>query len=357
MNNPTLGAERVKLVTKRAAQWLLESGIQQPCGAVARYYRCDTQKMQPVSTEITAYAAATLVYLHRLTGDVRCLEAGLRAGRYLTRVAWNPALATIPFEGPPQELAYFFDAGIIARGLLALWRATGEGEFFETAAGCARSMAGDFRGPAGYHAILALPGKQPAPGDGRWSRGPGCYQLKAAMAWLDLGEVSLYEGALAGFLDTHPAFLEAAPDRENLMDRLHAYCYFLEGLLPRTAHPGCALALRQGIGRVGGLVRDIGPAFERCDVWAQLLRLRLMAAALGVGGLDAAAAEQEAAVVAGFQYDSADPRLDGGFCFGRKASERMPFANPASTAFSVQALAMWEQYQQGAFHPDTLDLI
>jgi hypothetical protein len=104
-------------------------------------------------------------------------------------------------------------------------------------------------------------------------------------------------------------------------------------------------------------LRDIAPAFERADVCAQLLRLRLYAAALGADALDVAAAEQEAATVTGFQYDNADPRLDGGFCFGRKASQPMPFANPASTAFCVQALAMWEQYQQGSFRPGTLDLI
>jgi hypothetical protein len=352
-------------LTHRAARWFLKSGIQQPSGGVARYYRTDTRKLQAVSTEITGYAAATLAYLYRLTGDAGCREAAVRAGRFLTRVAWDPALGTVPFECRPENgsrraPAYFFDAGIIARGLMALWRATGEAEFLETATACARSMADDFRGPSGYHAALSLPEKQPLAADGRWSRQPGCYQLKPAMAWLETGAgryTRLYEMALAGCLTTHSAFLDAEPDPERVMDRLHAYCYFLEGLLPRATQPNCAPVLRDGILRAGGLLREIGPSFERSDVCAQLLRLRIYAAALGVAPLDTNLAEEEAAKIWGYQLDDPDPRVHGAFSFGRRASEPAPFANPASTAFSVQALEMWRQHQKGEFQPDVLELI
>ena len=107
---------------------------------------------------------------------------------------------------PAARATYFFDTGIIARGLVALWRVSGETEFLQAARGCARSMANDFRGPAGYHPVLSLPDKQPVAGDGRWSREPGCYQLKSAMAWLELGDeryTNLYEELLDGFLATH----------------------------------------------------------------------------------------------------------------------------------------------------------
>jgi hypothetical protein len=373
MHNPAPGANHTSLRideptlnwTDRAAGWFLESGIQRPSGGVARYYRADARTFQAVSTEITGYAAATLAYLHTLTGDARCLEAAVRAGRFLTRVAWDPALGTIPFECQPQDdsrraLAYFFDAGITARGLAALWRATGEAEFLETGRACLRSMAEDFRGPSGYHAALSLPGKQPLAGDGRWSREAGCYQLKSAMAWLELGDArytDLYESVLADSLRSHSSFLEAEPERERLMDRLHAYCYFLEGLLPRASRADCAAALRDGIVRVGGLLRDIGPVFERSDVCAQLLRLRIHAAALKIAPLDVKLAEQEAAKVRAYQFDDPDPRLHGAFSFGRRGSELTPFANPASTAFCLQAIEMWRQHQKGDFRASTLGLI
>lgn len=318
--------------------------------------------MRAASTEITGYAAASLVFLHRLTGDSRALDAAVRAGRFLTRVAWNPALAIMPFELNPAATppAYFFDAGIIARGLFALWRSTGDGEFRDVAVACARSMARDFRGPSGYHPVLELPGKQPLAGNGRWSREPGCYQLKAAMAWLETGDeefVSLYEAALDGFLPAHASFLDNEPDTERVMDRLHAYCYFLEGLLPRAARPDCAAVLRDGIQRVRRLLEAIAPRFVRSDVCAQLLRIRLYAAALGVATLDAPAAEDEAARILTFQYRDPAARLDGAFCFGRRGSELAPFANPVSTAFCVQALETWRQFQHGEFRADPRELI
>jgi len=359
-----ISASRFSL-TNRAAGWLLESGIQQVSGGVARYYRADTGEFRAVSTEITGYATAALLSLDPATGQRRCLDAAIRAGRYLTRVAWNPALGTMPFEcGERDELAYFFDLGIVARGLAALWRATGEAEFLETAAGCVRSMAADFRGASGYHPVISLPGKAPVEGDGRWSRRPGCYQLKAAMAWLDAAAAGcgdnfrqLYEEALAGFLAAHASFLEAEPGRERLMDRLHAYCYFLEGLLPRAGEARCARVLREGIERVGRLRKEIRPEFERSDVCAQLLRLRLYAAGLGAAPLDAAQAESEAAAIQGFQFHDPDPRLSGGFSFGRKAGGLAPFVNPVSTIFCTQALEMWDQHLSGRFQAEVQNLI
>jgi hypothetical protein len=141
------------------------------------------------------------------------------------------------------------------------------------------------------------------------------------------------------------------------MDRLHAYCYFLEGLLPRATRSDCAPVLCAGIARVGRLLREIAPAFERSDVCAQLLRLRIYAAALEVAPLDAGLAEEEAAKLRASQFSDPDPRLHGAIAFGRRASELAPFANPVSTAFSLQALEMWQRSQEGVFRADTLDLI
>ena len=98
------------------------------------------------------------------------------------------------------------------------------------------------------------------------------------------------------------------------MDRLHAFCYFLEGLLPRSGDARCAAALRDGIGRCAWHLRDIAPEFERSDVYAQLLRIRLYADWLGVEPLDRAAAEFEAERLAAFQADDSvphNPRMMG----------------------------------------------
>ncbi len=352
-------------VTCRATAWLLRSGIQSPSGGVSRYYRTDHREYRAVSNEITGYAVSALVWLHEETGRPDCLNAALRAGRYLTRHAWQPSLATIPFENDGESrYAYFFDLGIVVRGLLALWRKTGEAEFRDVAEACGRSMAGDFRGPDGYHPVLSLPGKQPAPGEARWSRLPGCYQLKSALAWHGLERATachdfgaLYDAALAALLPDHAAFLTAESDRIETMNRLHAYCYFLEGLLPRATLPPCAGALSEGIGLVSHLLREIGPEFARSDVYAQLLRVRLYAAATGAVPLDRSLAAQEASALSEFQFSSGDPQVSGAFCFGRRAGALMPFANPVSTVFAIQALRMWDRWREGTFTPDVHHLI
>ena len=111
--------------------------------------------------------------------------------------------------------------------------------------------------------------------------------------------------------------------------------------------PGAA-AIAEGIRRVEGFLREIGPRFARADVYAQLLRMRLYADWNGAAPLDRKAACEEAQALAGFQAASADPRIDGGFYFGRKGAEWMPYINPVSTAFAIEALALWECHARGA---------
>jgi hypothetical protein len=318
---------------------------------VARYYRTDSQSNQPVSTEITGYAVSALAYLHAFTGDARFLERASQAARFLTGAAWDAASATMPFELERAAPTYFFDCGIVVRGLLSAWRATGESEFLDTAASLGEAMARDFVSAGGdIHPVLSLPAKSPVERDPtRWSRSPGCYQLKSAMAWFDLAEATgrvefraCYDRALERALRQGDEFLPGHPDPLKVMDRLHAFCYFLEGLLPRATDPACVRALADGIGRTAGLLREIAPRFERSDVYAQLLRVRLHAGYAGAVPLDRAAAEWEAARLAEFQATSGDPHVDGGFYFGRRQGEWLPFVNPVSTAFAQQALALWD---------------
>lgn len=344
---------------ERAGRWFLLSGIQEADGGVARYYLAESDRNAPISTEITGYAASVLVWLYDQTGDSAYLDAAIRAARYLTRTAWDINSATFPFEiatGTQRAYSYFFDNGIVIRGLLAAWRATGEGEFLERAKDAAVAMAFDFHAAEAVHPILALPEKEPLDYEPRWSRSPGCYQLKSAMAWLDVAAVTgqheiaaAYERMLVYSLSTHSAFLPGDERAERVMDRLHAYCYFLEALLPVAARLECKMALAEGMQRVGSLLRLIAPVFVRSDVYAQLLRVRLFAHELGAVPLDFEAAAQEAERAAGFQCNRSEERFDGGYWFGRKGDALLPFINPVSTAFCAQALTLWEQFQAGGF--------
>lgn len=343
-----------------AGRWFLHSGIQEENGGVARYYRSDLRQNARISNEITGYAISALVFLHQRTGHEKYLDAALRAARFLTRTAWDPLLRTFPFEPALNgdhsgALAYFFDCGIIVRGLLAVWRTTRDAEFLDIAVAAGRSMLADFRAREATHPILTLPDKQPLPYQPRWSAGPGCYQLKSALAWHDLfestGETDFqraYESEVQAALASEQAFLPGDANCEKVMDRLHAYSYFLEGLLPVLDRAGCAQAFRAGLERAAGYLREIAAQFVRSDVYAQLLRARLYGASAGVLPLDSVAAAEEAEGAAAFQLDSEDRRIAGGFGFGRKTGELLPFVNPVSTAFATQALALWEDRRNNA---------
>ena len=337
---------------------------------MARFYRADLEQNRLVSTEITGYAVSTLVYLHSLSRDERFLKAALSAASFLRQSAWQPALETFPCDFAPQEQqtephAYFFDCGIIVRGLLALWRVDRHPQWLEIAKACGLAMGRDFAdGHGNFHSILHLPDKSPLPREDRWSRSPGCYQLKSAMAWQELFEETgdarfkdWYHAALATSLRTHAEFLPGAEEENQVMDRLHAYCYFLEGLLPRTFQAECAGALRDGIATTARYLRQIGPRFDRSDVYAQLLRARLMADVLGVQPVDRVAAQWEAEQLAGLASDDIDQRIYGGFYFGRRNGEPIPHINPVSTGFGLQALHMWSQYCAGSLHMTRQQLI
>ena len=346
----------------------MESGIQEPNGGVARYYLADAQENRPISTEITGYAISTLVYLHSLTHDGRYLAAATSAAKFLKRIAWDSALRIFPYEYSPEEapgpaLAYFFDSGIIVRGLLDLLRVTGDHELLEVARACGRSMARHFAaGNSEFHPILSLPEKAPLPRGQQWSRQPGCYQLKAALGWYDLyqetGEADFlkwYDDLVAASLATHQSFLAGAAG-DFVMDRLHAYCYFLEGILPRADRPEIAQILADGVITVAAHLREIEPRFARSDVYAQLLRLRLLVECNGGAPVDRLTATSEAEKLASFQLDSPDRRIRGGFFFARRGNQLQPHVNPVSTAFGAQALMMWRQYLAGErkFAIDTL---
>lgn len=326
-----------------AGHWLLHSGIQSPSGGFARFYDAQNQKYRPVSTEISGYAASALVWLFRVTGDEVYLDAAKRTAAFLVST-WDEELRMFPFEWPSpsaecEHRAYFFDTGIIIRGLLAVWRETGDGRLLEVARGASHGMIAGFRAAGDYHPILKLPEKTPLPRTKKWSRSAGCYQLKAAMAWWDVAEITgdpalrdAYLAMVEYAVTKHACFLREAADRSDAMDRLHAYAYFLEGLLPVIERPECRQVVSQGVASMERVYDETALTFVRSDVCAQLMRARLFLSE-GTGGEDRRR-------YIDFQAQSDDPRIDGGFYFGRRDGKISPQVNPVSTVFAMQALQM-----------------
>jgi hypothetical protein len=332
-----------------AGEWLIKSGIQSSNGGVARYYRSDIEQNLPISTEITGYAVSGFVYLFEKTGRSEYAERAHLGASFLADQAWNAELKTFPFEFPELSPTYFFDCGIIVRGLLAAWRMSGEQRYLDAANAGGQAMLRDFDSGTDFHPILELPSKKPAPRDARWSRSSACYQMKSAMAWRELADVT-ENGAFRAAFDRHlrfslqeqKTFLPGSMDEEKVMDRLHAFCYYLEALVS-YGHD-----VRDGVERVAGYLRAIRSRFVRSDVYAQLLRVRILS------GVGLESAPEEIVELEGLQapWNHPDPRIAGGFYFGRKGDGFLPYVNPVSTVFAMQALAMWREYQAGTLERD-----
>jgi len=334
---------------ERAGRWFLDSGIQEPSGGVARFYLADSKKNKPVSTEITGYAASALALLYCATKDEAYLGAARRAAHFLTDRAWDSAQGIFPFE-LGSNLAYFFDSGIIVRGLLAVWRITKEQELLEIAVAAAQGMLRDFHSGSDFHPIIEVPGKTPVDRTDHWSRSAACYQAKSALAWWEAAQITgedrlrdAYLETIEVSLDTSRDFLPGAHEGPRIMDRLHAANYFLEALSPLLPREDCVAAYRYVMDRITLYLRNIAPEFVRSDVYAQLLRARVYAAS--AIPVDRDLAREEAAALAEFQ------RPDGGFWFGRRAGEIVPHVNPVSTAFAIQALGVWQAFESGSPNP------
>jgi len=343
---------------------LLHSGIQGTEGGVARYYISDSQRYQAVSTEITGYHAGTLAWMYSASGNQEALAGAVRTADFLANHAWDEGLRTFPFEHPEASPAYFFDCGIIVRGLLAVWRITKTPRYWEIAKACAEQMLIDFDAGFDFHPVLDLPAKTPALRDIRWSRSSGCYQLKSALAWHEVNVAeanpaleSAWKRVRNQALQEHEQFLPGHSEEQRVMDRLHAYCYFLEALIATPDSDESARAIAVGVQRVAYLLHKIESVLARTDVYAQLLRLRIYADAAGILPLDTHTAALEAEQLVSLQLASDDPRTDGGFCFGRKGSALLPFVNPVSTDFAIQALHLWHLRQANLPLPPAAGLV
>ena len=256
----------------RAGRWLLDSGIQESSGGFARFYRAESEKNRAVSTEITGYATSALIYLFDVTGDEIFLARARQTANFLIEQAWDKQLRTFPFEHPSpapesEHHAWFFDSGIIVRGLLAVWRKTRDERLLAIANEACHGMIEDFHSGEDFHPILALPEKEPLPRTQQWSRSPGCYQLKSALAWWDVSEVTgdavlrdAYLEMLNFALRTHAAYLPGTSNQYIVMDRLHAYSYFLEGLTPVLDRPECASAYVCGLQTLSRWLRQTAPS-------------------------------------------------------------------------------------------------
>lgn len=354
-------------------RWLTRSGIQDFSGGVARYYRTDERRYAKLSTATTGYFISGLLRCaafgtekeeetERAPVPAEPSEAALRAGKFLLDKSYDPSCEMffheVDGDGSGKNYVYFLDAAAVIRAFIDLWKATRDKTYLDCAEKCAVGLKRNLlRMDGSFFPAFDLSRNMPYEADDPWWETAGVYHLKGGLIFRELAHITgLFEfDAMADdlkkwCLKRYESFVEPHPDAEHVMSHMHGYCYFLEGLLPEAGmDPDSSRALQFGILEVENFSQEIGHEFQRCDVLAQLLRLRLYADRLGIMELDYQQGEAEVAAIEEFQFQSTDPKIDGGFAFARKGGELVKNIDLSSTIFCIQALQMWEQAVHGGF--------
>jgi hypothetical protein len=341
-------------------RWLAISGIQNQSGGVSEGFHADTRTYSPISTTATGYYIAAQLWSQRFSRGALPATAS-RAGSFLLEHAFNMSAEMFPVRvGDNDEeeahLAYFLDCTVVVRSLTQLWDSTKDPAFLECAERCGLALHSRMPTVDGaFFPIYDFKTDRAYAEVGSWREEMGVPQLKGGLALLELykatgrGEFEHDAEALRKWcLRRHESFLPGEVDDAKIIERLHAYCLFLEGLLPGVAlDADSGRILQFGILRVENFLDEFGPELQRCDVLAQILRLRLYADKLGLMELDYKRAEDEAAAIVEFQTQSADPKSDGAFTRYRHTTNSRPQLDLTATVFAMQALEMWDQAEEG----------
>lgn len=372
----------------RAREWLLNSGVQvvsenplHQQGFVC-WYDAEKQSMPYVYSEITGYLTTLMCALYAETTDRRFLESACGAGEWLARTAHTSIggfrclypLEPSRFEYKYSQL-YTFDCGVIISGLVDLFRATGDGRYLATAVTAADWLIREMQKPdGGFYAVYDVETEKVIESDQEWSLCSGSYHTKIAIGLINLFEVtghSRYRDSAIAACDFALTFQQ--PDGRFVTfpgeggTNSHPHAYSAEGLwvvgtlLGRADYLEASARAAQWLldwqsdeGVIPRHFHDGKPLYnERVDVLAQTLRLAMIH--MGEKRIQRSAINQQkvdklATLILRNQAISDDPRINGGFYFGRLSDGAiMQHVNVWVTAFAIQALSLYDLVQRDSY--------
>ncbi len=348
-------------------RWLGYSGIQTASGAVADSYDVESRTYSETSTLSSGYLLDGLLKLVEMEDEVP--EFLTATGEHLLNEARDAeteffvSTASIENRGP---IAKLFDCGVALQALAGLGDVTRNYRYLAAAEGCGSAfMRRMSRVDGSFFPIYDLAAREAFEIAGDWKTEATVPMLKAATAARYVYELTRNRelSELADFMvrwamREHANFLDVDATPDEMTERLHGYCCFLEGLLPiATDDIAVMQTLQGGFLQVERRCDALAGSYHRCEVTAQLLRLRLFCDLMGIVELDYSAAEVEADSLQEFQIHSHDPRADGGFSPAKVDGSPLPIVTTRATVYATQALAMWSDQAEGVFSGDWKDLI
>ncbi|MCC6449945.1 MAG: hypothetical protein IT574_05230 [Candidatus Aureabacteria bacterium] len=360
MSGPQAGERPLDL----ASRWVLESGIQSPCGGFHAWFDLGAGRYSFLYPEITGYGITALIFLSGLRRDRSIIERAMRAGEWILSAALHPCGGVRtrlygedetpdPFYSFSSGNIFSFDTAMVLYGMVHLAQATGDGRFLDASVAMGRFLTGTMQ--AGNGALLPLfnpkTGAAATLNDGKWSNQAGGFLAKASLGLIALSEATgdrSYRDAVVELCDhaltTQDPSGRFITDRASGTTHLHPHCYAAEGLL----WAGTALDIPRYVdasrratrwifsltaaGQINELYSPSTGRFNavmRSDILAQALRLGTVFSC--DGGLAALREELGA-----HQYRGVETVQRGGFLYTRGGQH----VNSWCTMFALQALAL-----------------
>lgn len=380
----SITTKQLNTAVERAIKWLTSSGIQNngsgPAahGSFKAWYEQDTQAYPFVYSEITGYLVTLMCYLWERTQDDRYLRSATMAGDWLLNTTHEPnggfrclyPLRPSRFDFKKSQM-YAFDNGVILNGLVNFYRATKQEKYLASAVTAADWLVYSAQKPTGaFYPVYQLDEDRFFESDKEWSVCSGSYHAKIAIGLLNLYDLTHKRKYLDAAIRVCDFALGCQDETGRFISFLsrggtnaHPHCYTAEGLwvagsyLDREDYLESSsrgvrwlLDLQSPEGYIPRLCLDDGPVYnERVDAICQTLRLAILHMAKGrLPETYEGRVELLLTIIPKYQALDKDPRVGGGFYFGRESNGRViPHVNVWVTAFAVQALQVYSDYCAG----------
>ncbi|MFC1767280.1 non-hydrolyzing UDP-N-acetylglucosamine 2-epimerase [Candidatus Margulisiibacteriota bacterium] len=182
---------------RKAAGWLIDSGIQNRNGSFNGFFDTDRGNYPFAYPEITGYAASLLSEPQKF-GDLETLQYAEKAAAWISgslqNTGYGMAMPARVYSDPTTHslrysLSYGYDNGIIMSSFLNLYKATGDKKYISAAESIAGFLIGDLKwGTKRPFALYDPVLKKAMNRKENWSMSFGAYETNAALGFFGLYE-------------------------------------------------------------------------------------------------------------------------------------------------------------------------
>ena len=288
-----------------AANWILNSSIQDENGGFHVWYDPDKKIYEFLYSEITGYAITSLIFIKTLIKEDSSLTKAKKAARWLLNDAnsHSGGFKTRKYKDNKGNLkysfeagwVYAFDSGMILCGLMNLWKVTNEERYLSASIKVGNFLTDKMQKEDGSFFSYYVPSEDKRYDlEEKWSTQSGSYHAKIALGLIKLGRATgndkYIDCAKKACLNAISYYSEGRfiTNRKDKSTHLHPHCYTIEGLLYAGEYLNrrdfvdyaknatkWALSLQEEDGGIPFMFLEEGKSinYQRSDVLAQVLRL------------------------------------------------------------------------------------